>query len=145
MEYKDATDVIAWAHNALDKLDVWVRRSWVSRVFWHSVNVQWYTPPVITGTSWELDEPNRKSRTLILRYSWGKSVVLGFWSKTGYDEAEALLHATIHGRERTEDERIAYDEANAWNATRGEDGSDPVLQGGSGLRVRATTDARADG
>lgn len=144
MEYKDVTDVIAGAHGLLDKLDRRVRKSWVYRVFWHSVNVQWYTPPVIIGTSWELDEPNRKSRTLILRYSWGRSLVLGFWGKTEYDEDEALLNATIYGRERTHGERRAWDDQ---SYLEGEfDGiSSDVLEGRPQLRVRATVDAGSDG
>lgn len=144
MEYKDVTDVIAGVHNLLDKLEARVRGSRVHRVFWHSVNVQWYTPPVILGTSWELDEPNRKARTVILRYSWGKSLVLGFWGKTGYDEADALLNATIHGRQRTHGERSGWDDQ-SYESAEFDGASGTVLTRRPGLRVRTTSDAGVDG
>lgn len=144
MEYKDVTDLITGVHGLLDKLEVRVRKSRISRFFWHSVRVKWYTPPVILGTSWELDPPNRKGRTVILRYSWDKSIVLGFWGKTGYDEDHALLNATIYGRERTREERDAWDESIP--KTRTVDGIDcSLLEGRPGLRVRATVDAGTDG
>lgn len=143
MEYKDVTDVIAGLHGALDKLETKVRGSWVHRIFWHSVNIKWYTPPVFFATSWELDEPYRKSRAFIFRYSWGKSLVLGFWGKTGYDEEHALLNATIYGRERTDGERLVWDDQSYTNAEF--DGNSGSLFSRPELRVRATSDAGADG
>jgi len=111
MEYKDATDIIAGLHNALDWAENKITGSWVHRAFWHTVRVKWYTPPVLGGISWELDEPFRKGYTLIVRYWWKRSLVLGFWGKKHYDENTALLSATIHGRNRTNEEHDAWDES----------------------------------
>lgn len=144
MEYKDATDVIAGLHGALDWVETKVRKSWLNRVFWHSVNVKWYTPPVLAGTSWELDHPNRKGATVILRYSWGKCFVLGFWGKREYDEDHALLSATIHGRKRTDGEHLGWDEA-AYREGEFDGTSSPLLERRPELRIRATTDAGTDG
>lgn len=145
MEYKDATDVVAGLHNALDKVDARIRRSRLSRAFWHSVNVKWYTPPVLVATSWELDYPYRKSRTVVLRYWWNRSAVLGFWGKTEYDEDTALLEATIHGRERTHEERSAYNEATAWSGDPESEGfGSGVLSGRPGLRDGTTRHAWTD-
>lgn len=162
MEYKDATDIVSGLHTALDWVETKVRKSGINRIFWHSVNVKWYTPPVLGGVSWELDEPNRKGYTLILRYWWNKSAVLGFWGKKHYSEDHALLNATIHGRERTSDERDAWNESTPKKGsliegirgfhafkpsrpTQREDIRFEVFDGQPQLRVRATTDARADG
>jgi len=146
MEYKDVTDVIAGLHSALDWTESKVRGKWLHRFFWHGVRVKWYTPPVFLSRSIEIDEPFRRSRTVVLRYWWDRSVVLGFWGKTKYDEDANLLEATIHGRERTYDERIAYDEDRAFDSDpRVEGFRGPVLEGRPELRVRATVDAGADG
>lgn len=145
MEYKDATDIIAGLHNALDWAETKITGSWVHRAFWHTVRVKWYTPPVIAGISWELDEPFRKGYTLIVRYWWKRSLVLGFWGKKHYDENHALLSATIHGRNRTNDERDAWDESVPKNSGLVEGVDLGLLEGQSGLRVRATVDARSDG
>ena len=144
MEYKDVTDIVAGMHGVLDKIEARVRGSWVHRIFWHSVNVKWYTPPVLFGTSWELDHPFRRSRTVIVRYWWGRSLVLGFWSKTGYDEDHALLNATIHGRERTDGERLGWDDQSFAEAEFDGD-SGPILERRPELRVRATVDDGIDG
>ena len=146
MEYKDVTDVIAGLHGVLDRVERKVTGSWVHRAFWHKVEVKWYTPPVLLSRSIEIDEPFRRSRTVVLRYWWDKCLVLGFWGKTEYDEDANLLEATIHGRERTHDERIAYDEARAFDSDPRVEGlRGPVLEGRSRLRVRASTDAGIDG
>ena len=144
MEYKDATDVIAGMHGLLDRLEASVRRSRIHRVFWHSVNVRWYTPPVWPAREWEVDEPFRRGRTVLLRYRWGKSAVLGFWGKTGYDEADALLNATIHGRRRTDGERSGWDDQ-SYTEAEFDGNSGPLLSRRPELRVRATVDAGADG
>jgi hypothetical protein len=141
LEFKDVTDIIASAHGVLDKLEARVSGSWLHRAFWHGINVRWYTPPVLIGRSWELDYPYRKSRTVVLRYSFRRSLVLGFWGKKGYDEDTALLEATIYGRERTNDERRAWDETQLFMA---DEASGVLLEGRPGLRVRATFDDRSD-
>jgi hypothetical protein len=140
MEYKEVTDIVAGAHNVLDRLEVKIRKSWVSRIFWHSVRVRWFTPPVILGTSWELDHPYRKGGTLIVRYWWSRCWVLGFWGKTEYDEDHALLSATIHGRDRTDDERHAFDDTTK-NLEGPATGDSDILGGRSNLRDGATRDA----
>lgn len=144
MEYKDATDIIAGLHGALDKLEVKIRKSRVHRIFWHTAPVKWYTPPVLLGLSWEIDHPFRRSRVVMLRYWWKRSLVLGFWGKTEYDEDHALLNATLHGRERTHGERNGWDDQ---SYVEGEfDGaSGNILERRPGLRVRATFDAGIDG
>ena len=144
MEYKDVTDVIAGMHSVLDWVDSKVRGKWLHRFFWHGVRVKWYTPPVLIGTSWELDAPFRKSRTIIVRYWWSKSAVLGFWGKKGYDEDHALLSATIHGRERTYGERLGWDDQ-SYAEAEFDGNSGPLLSRRPELRVRASTDAGADG
>lgn len=144
MEYKDATDIIAGAHNLLSRLEARIRKSWVHRVFWHSVNVRWYTPPIWGARAWEVDEPFRGGRTVLLRYWRGKSLVLGFWGKTSYDEAEALLNATIHGRERTHGERSGWDDQ-SYESAEFDGTSGTVLTRRPGLRVGASVDAGADG
>jgi hypothetical protein len=143
MEYKEVTDIIAGAHGLLDKLEVRVRKSWLYRLFWHSVNVQWHTPPIWLAPEWEVEEPFRRGKTVILRYSWGKSLVFGFWGKTGYDEADALLNATIHGRKRTDGEHLGWDEA-AYRAGEFAGVSGPILEQRPQLRIRATVDAGPD-
>lgn len=143
MEYKDVTDVIAGLRGALDWVERKAIRHGLSRLFWHSVNVQWYTPPVILATEWELDHPNRKSRVAILRYSWGRSLVLGFWGKKHYDEDHALLNATIHGRKRTDGENRGWDEE-SYREAEFAGSSLPLLNERPGLRVRATVDAGPD-
>lgn len=154
MEYKDATDIIAGLHNVLDWAEAKITGSWVHRAFWHTIRVKWYTPPVLGGISWELDEPFRKGYTLIVRYWWKRCLVLGFWGKTHYDEDQALLSATIHGRKRTDDERDAWDDLAPRDTRhdyytvspgRAKSVSGLVLKEQSGLRVRATVDARTDG
>lgn len=144
MEYKDATDVVAAMHGALDWAERKIRGSWVHRVFWHSVNVKWFTPPVLLSTSWEIDHPYRKGRTVLVRYWWDKSAVLGFWGKKVYDEDHALLNATIHGRERTDGERLGWDDQ-SYTAAEFDGGSSPLLSRRPELRVRATVDAGIDG
>lgn len=150
MEYRDATDIVAGLHGVLDKVETKIRGSWVHRVFWHSVRVKWYTPPVLAGASWELDHPYRKGYTLIVRYWWRRSLVLGFWGKRNYGEDHALLNATIHGRKRTQDERDAWDETKFQEfepsiADKSADFDLDVLTGEPRLRIRATTDAGVDG
>jgi hypothetical protein len=124
LEYRQVHDVL---HELADRAE----RSWLRRAFWHSVNVKWYTPPVLFGQSWELDYPFRKSRTVVLRYTWGRSLVLGFWGKKGHDEDTALLEATLYGRKRTSDERRAWDDTQLLVAPEAGIG---VLFGGSELR-----------
>lgn len=147
MEYKDVTDIISGAQTLLDRLEGKVRGSWLHRWFWHGVNVQWYTPPVLFSTTWELDYPFRKSRTILLRYSFRRSLVLGFWGKTGYDEDTALLEATVYGRKRRDDERIHFDEVRAYDdrPTAFEGSSLPLRGDRPQLRVRATFDDGLDG
>lgn len=145
MEYKDVTDVLAVGHNILDWAEAKVSGSWLHRWFWHSVHVKWYAPPVHFATSWELDHPFRKSHAIVLRYSFRRSAVLGKWGKTGYDEDTALLEATIHGRQRRQDEREAWDETVLKVHDPATDGNSGVLGGEPGLRVRATFDAGIDG
>lgn len=136
MEYKEVTDVLA-------SVEGLVRRSWLGRIYWHSVNVKWFAPPIWFTRSWEVEEPFRGGHSMLLRYSWGKSLVFGIWGKEGYDEAEVLLNATLHGRKRTDGEHLG------WNEQSYREGefagvSGPILERRPELRVRATVDARAD-
>lgn len=135
MEYKNPADVL---HEIADRWETGP----MSRIFGHTARVRWYTPPVLFGISWELDEPNRKGYTVILRYSWRHVLALGFWGKKGHSEEEALLSATVMGRKRRQDERDAFDDSILRDHS--EDENIAVFQGGPGLRNRATTDARAD-
>lgn len=143
MEYKDATDVVAELHGFLDKLESKIRRSSVHRIFWHGVRIKWFTPPVYTAKTFEIEEPFRRARVVMVRYWWNRGLVLGFWGKTEYDEETNLLEATVYGRKRRDDERSAYDESKGYENSQGSSGE--LLARGSGLRVRATSDARADG
>lgn len=144
MDYLDVTDIVAGAHSVLDKLEAKVTGSWLHRWFWHSVNVTTWTPPVHFARSWELDYPFRKSHTVLIRWSFRRSVAIGFWGKTGYDEDTALLEATIHGRSRRQDERDAWDATVPRTTASGEEANSGLLAGGSGLRVLATTDDGLD-
>lgn len=147
MEYKDVTDVIAGLHSGLDWVERKITGSWVHRIFVHTARVKWYTPPILFGHSWEIDEPFRRGKTVIVRFSWSRVVALGFWGKKHYDEDHVLLEATIHGRERTHDERSAFNEATAYEErpTAVEGSSLPLRGDRPELRVRATSDAGADG
>lgn len=141
MEYKDATDIIAGLHNGLDWIDRKIRGTWVQRAFWHGIRVRWYTPPVLVSKTYEVEEPFRRSRAIVLRFWWNRSVVLGFWGKTGYDEDANLLEATIWGRPRTDGERKHWSDS---PVSVPEGLSSEILGGRPGLRDGATRNARAD-
>lgn len=143
MEYNDLEGTIAAAHGVLDRIEAGLRGSWASRIFWHSVRIKWYTPPVTFSRTIELDHPYRRSHSAIFRYWPTRALVLGFWGRKQYDEDSNLLDATILGRTRTDGERRAWDDG-SYQDGEFEGSSVPLLERRPGLRVRATVDAGVD-
>lgn len=109
MAHSDISDVFQKAHGAID----WVEShtpAWVRRVFTTRLNVKAWSPPVWVSVTREIDEPFRKSRTLIIHVLPHTAYGIGFWSKTGEPEHEALLKAVRAGREVTDEDLEHFDE-----------------------------------
>lgn len=109
MGYSDVSDAFQKAHGAID----WVEArtpQWVHRIFTTKLSVRFWTPPVWVSTTREIDEPFRKSKTVIFHVLPHVAYGVGFWSKTGEPEHAALLQAVRAGLVTTEDDIDEFDE-----------------------------------
>ena len=109
MGYNDVSDAFQWAHGAIDFIESHTPR-WVRRIFTTRLRVRILTPPVWISTTREIDEPFRKSRTLLVHVAPHVAFGVGFWSKTGEPEHAALLKAVRAGLQTTEDDVDEFDE-----------------------------------
>jgi hypothetical protein len=137
MDYVTIGDIVSVVHDTITEKMASTR--W-ERMFFHTIRIRWYTPPLIIGKSVETDEPFRYARSLGLRFSPARALVLGFWSEKGYDEDTALLEATLLGRRRTDDERHGFDPYRVY----GTGDSSDELSGRPGLRDGTTRNAGVD-
>jgi hypothetical protein len=137
MDYVTIGDVLSVVHDTITES---IASTKWERMFFHTIRIRWYTPPFFFGKSVETDEPFRHAKSLGLRFSGRRALVLGFWSEEGYDEDEALLEATMLGRERTDDERHGFDPDRIY----GTGDSSEVLSGRPGLRDGTTRNAGVD-
>lgn len=73
-------------------------------LFVHGIKLRKDSPLVHTFPSHEMEEPYRRSNTLILRLPRGhRGVAIGWWRRTTRTEEQALLEA-LQGRKMTDDE-----------------------------------------
>lgn len=63
------------------------------RAFVHLIRIRPSTPPVHIGDTIEIEAPYRRSRSLIVRISWSRALVIGWWRDTSWDEEAALMAA----------------------------------------------------
>jgi hypothetical protein len=131
MGYNDVSDAFQWAHGVLDWVESHTPR-FVSRFFTTRLHVRTWTPPVWVSVTREIDEPFRKSRTLIVHVLPHTAYGVGFWSKTGEPEHRALLKAVRPGLKTTEEDIDEFDET----ITRERSGIDGV--GAFRTRLRTT-------
>lgn len=109
MGYNDVSDAFQAAHGVLDWVESRTPR-WVRRIFVTRLRVRTWTPPVWISVTREIDEPYRKSRTFLIHVLPHTAYGVGFWSKTGEPEHEALLRAVRAGLKTTEDDVDEFDE-----------------------------------
>jgi hypothetical protein len=82
-------------------------------LFAHKINLQKKSPLVHRFPSHEIEEPYRKSNSLILRLpGTHRGLVLGWWRSTTRTEEQTLLEA-LQGRQMTDEE---FHETEASNA-----------------------------
>lgn len=84
----------------------------IGRIFWHSIRVQPDAPFHHRSLTHELEAPYRTSNSHVFRLrSDGRGIVVGVWSKTGQDEAVALMGAISTHTEDIEffDDERTYD------------------------------------
>lgn len=112
MDYKDTEDLFAVLHGGLDWIERLVNKTPASRVFIQTVRLKRWAPPHI-ARSQETQEPFRHSRSLVLHVPpFRTAIVVGFWSRDGYPEDEALLRAVTPHKEFDETVLEDFDEAN---------------------------------
>jgi len=81
------------------------------RFFWHSIQLQKKSPLIHRYPTHELEEPYRRSNSLILRLPWShRGLVMGLWRSTGRTEQETLMDA-MEGRQMTDDEFMSAEKA----------------------------------
>lgn len=83
-----------------DTLDVW-------RFFAHWISLDASSPRFHRAPTQEMDEPYRRSNSLVVRF-WGeRGLVLGWWRDTGYTEDQATLQGLgVAGHEARVSEEI---------------------------------------
>ncbi len=112
MDYKDTEDLFAVPHGCLDWIERQVNRTPVRRVFIQTVKLKRWAPPHL-ALSQETERPFRHSRSVVLHVPpFSTALVVGFWSRYGYPEDEALLRAVTPHKEFDESVLEDFDEAN---------------------------------
>lgn len=144
MEYRDTSDLFAVLHGGIDLLERLTNKTPVCRVFLHTVRLKRWAPPHL-ARSQETEIPFRHARSLVLHVPpFRTALVIGFWSKDGYTEEEALLRAVTSHKEFDDAWLEDFDEANPRvnTASSGEGGS--VFGGGLRYGGHAARYAGAD-
>jgi hypothetical protein len=127
MDYKDTEDFFAILHGGLDWIERLTNKTPVCRVFIQTVRLKRWAPPHI-ARSQETQEPFRHSRSVVLHVPpFRTALVVGFWSREGYPEDEALLRAVTPHKEFDESVLADWDESNP---------RDVAFSKGVGSRVR---------
>lgn len=81
------------------------------RFFWHRVRMSRFGPDVHFARSYEIEEPFRAARCVILHLEpFSTSLVLGWYSRDGQDEHVALRRA-VSLRRPTQKELDVFDES----------------------------------
>jgi hypothetical protein len=62
-------------------------------LFVHAIALKPTSPRLHTATTFEVDEPYRRSKSLVVRLWRSHGLVFGRWHSTGLEEKDALLAA----------------------------------------------------
>jgi hypothetical protein len=83
----------------------------IGRAFFHFVRVQPGSPIFHTAPTVEIEEPFRRSDSLVVRLPFRRAIVLGWWEDTGWDADTALMEAVWGWGIDPYDDRLQYDES----------------------------------
>jgi hypothetical protein len=65
----------------------------IGRAFFHVIHVKRGTPTFHMADTVEIEAPYRRSRSLVIRLTFRRALVLGWWRDTSWSEEKALMEA----------------------------------------------------